>query len=725
MLSLHSLSKRKMISLISVAVLSILLASGAPASFGSFSPSQSSVSVQQSSASFAASAPTFVGTVGTNPAGAFLRGPTTVASIFGANAAPSNSINAAASTGHVQLRALPDLNAKGAAAGHGGSSSSSSWAGMSCGSCDSISLSSGGAKTNPIALNAVDNFQTFGYTVEPPDQALCANSQFAVEIVNIGVVQIYSASNLKPLTGVASLDNLMGLSARGWSSAGDVQCLFDYSNGGHWFITEIVSTTPETPGPSGQPGPFQGCFAAVSDTCREGIAVSTGDNPLTTSWNVYFLDPNYVNCDPGSHCGPAPSATSQILNDYAKQGTTRDSWMLFYDEFNLGVAPSYCSSGSGFGCTGFNGAQEFAFGLNALEAGRPARTITVAYENMGTAPSLYPIPANGDFQPQAIDCTIGACWYQVIPAQTPDPTQFDNSNGGTGWMAATLDFFGAGDNRVAAFDWTGLSSLNSLACNKCDAITFGGTLYTTPQIVYRDEGLACLVQYGGFCGLANQKAGQVPLADNCGLFGLTLSQSCPESGLATNGDGATQASYAHGHLWTGVSTQISETSGLHIGAAFWAIGSTSVSGAGYVAANNQDIEFPSIAATDGGGALMSFTLSGPNYYPSSAYAMLTGSSVIHVTAGGQSPQDGFSEYQFWPGLTRPRWGDYGQAIFVPSGGTQGAVYYAAEYIQYSNCSPQAFLAGQTGGNQFDAVTCGGTRTLFTNWGTAISLVPVP
>ncbi|HZW56791.1 MAG TPA: hypothetical protein VFF30_10930 [Nitrososphaerales archaeon] len=588
--------------------------------------------------------------------------------------------------------------------------------------CEATSLSSGGAITNPFALNAVENFQTFGYTVEPPDQGLCANNQYVMEILNIGILQVYSASSLKPLSGVASMDNLMGLNTLSWSSAGDVSCLYDYSNGGHWFITEFVSTTPETPGPSGQPGPFQGCFVAVPDTCREGIAVSVGNNPLTTSWNVYFLDPNFVNCDPGSHCGPAGTDNSQLLNDYAKQGTTRDAWMLFYDEFNLGALPTYCSSGSGFGCNGFNGAQEFAFGLNALETGQPAKTVTVAYENMGTAANLYPIPANGAFQPQAFDCTVGVCWYQVIPAQTPDASQFDNTHGGTGWMVATLDFFGAGDNRVAAFDWTGLSNLNSAKCKTCSGIAFGGTLYTTPQITYRDEGLACLVQYGGFCGLGAQKGGPIPLGDNCGLLGLSQAQSCPESGLASNGDGATQASYAHGHLWAAVSTGVAEKSGLHLGAAFWAIGSTSVAGGGYVAAGNADIEFPSIAATDGGNALMSFTLSGPGYYPSTAYTVLTGQSVIHVTATGKSPSDSATEYQFWPGLTRPRWGDYGQAIFVPSTGGHGNVYFSAEYIQYQNCGDQAFLSGATNGNQFDAITCGGTRTLFANWGTAISYV---
>ena len=50
------------------------------------------------------------------------------------------------------------------------------------------------------------------------------------------------------------------------------------------------------------------------------------------------------------------------------------------------------------------------------------------------------------------------CWYQTIPAQAPDPTQYDNSHGGSGFMLGSLDFYGNGDNRFAVFDWTGLAT---------------------------------------------------------------------------------------------------------------------------------------------------------------------------------------------------------------------------------------------------------------------------
>ena len=63
-----------------------------------------------------------------------------------------------------------------------------------------------------------------------------------------------------------------------------------------------------------------------------------------------------------------------------------------------------------YGCAGFNGAQEFAFTKAALEQGLPVTSpfFNVAYENMGKATNLYPIPANAPFQPAAASCFSGS-----------------------------------------------------------------------------------------------------------------------------------------------------------------------------------------------------------------------------------------------------------------------------------------------------------------------------
>lgn len=571
--------------------------------------------------------------------------------------------------------------------------------------------------------NAVSSASIYGFDVEPSDLAMCAGNGAVIEGTNIGVVQVFSASSLAPLSGPIALDSLMGLTARGWSSGGDVSCLYDYNNGGHWFIIEIVSPTAESVG-----GVFAGCFAGLANGCYEAIAVSVTSNPLG-AYNVYFLNANYNPYEPGY---------PYQLNDFAKIGTTRDAFLLFYDEFPL--------FGGGFGGGGFNGAQQLAFDKNAMELGMPTTLshgqpnprFNVAIQNMGLLPTPDGIcPSDNLFHLPGI-----TCWYEVIPAQTPDPTQFDNSHGGSGFMVESLDFYGAGDSRIAVFDWTGLSSLNSYGCNSCSAVTFGGQLFSGVNS-YFDPGL-----------IAPQKQGPIPLGKECGLAGLTnatIEPTCPEGGLATNGDGFTQASFANGQIFSGLSTEVLQTfttgtgcpcTEAHMGIAYYVIGVHSFDMSGvfsltneaYVTAAHEELEFPTIAAEgpaaqDGGNgaAILSFTLSGNGgphhadhggFYPSSAYGRITAHSpglqgaTLNIADKGKAPQDGFTEYQGLPGGTRPRWGDYGSAIYVPF--ANGLVYFSSGYIQSPNCQGSAFT--------LTIGTCGGTRDGFANWGTSVNFV---
>ncbi|MCI4352909.1 MAG: hypothetical protein L3K14_05920 [Thermoplasmata archaeon] len=563
----------------------------------------------------------------------------------------------------------------------------------------------------------MDGTGLYGITIEPGDQGICAGNGNVLESNNIGELRVYNTA-LHQTSGDISLDSLMGLpsipaSLGGpWSSGGDISCLYDYDHGGHWFITEFVSNSSWAVG-----GPFGGCFAAVAFGCFEGIAVSVSNNPLG-AYNVYFLNANYNSSEPG-----AP----YLLNDFAKIGNTRDAFLLFYDEFAL--------RGGGI-AGGFNGAQEFAFDKKAMELGFPAVTpaggpnpyFTVAIENMGFLAT-----------PDGTCAAVGACWYQVVPAQSPDPSQYDNSHGGSGFLLAPLDFFGFGDTRIAAFAWTGLSNLNSYGCATCSSIKFSGTLFSG-TLGYFELGQ-----------LGAQKSGPIPLGDNCVAFGLngTPVASCPENGIETSGDGFTQVSYAGGQIWGAISTEVNQTfSGgrhgspsaeIHIGALYWAVGtssfdlsgSLSITSQAYVTAAHEDLEFPSMAAggthaQDGGNlhAIMTFTLSGNGgptgadhggFYPSTAYGRLTSTSsgllskVIYIADKGQSPQDGFTEYQGYAGGTRPRWGDYSAAMFLPYSG--GTVYFATGYIQSPNCNDTTFLVDPS---------CGGTRDPFANWGTSVN-----
>lgn len=574
--------------------------------------------------------------------------------------------------------------------------------------CEPISRDTGGA--NGVAgLDAVDSasmpVNVKVGDVEPPDQGLCAGNGYVVEDNNIGEVLVFDTA-LRRASSVIPLDTLMGLTSRGWSSGGDISCLYDGSNGGHWFFTEFASASSEASG-----GPFAGCFNGVANTCYEAIAVSKGNSPFGP-YNTYFVNANYNPSEPG-----AP----YLLNDFAKIGVTRDAFLLFYDEFPQ-VTP-------GIGGGGFNGAQEFAFDKNAMERGlpvtlpdgRPNPSFTVAIENMG----LLPTPDGTCASDSTLHQPGIACWFSVIPASPPDPSQFDNGRGGSGFMLGTLDTYGNGDTRVAAFDWTGLSSLN----RDGKAVRFSGQLFSGTEF-YFDPGL-----------LAPQKTGPIPLGDECGAAGWSVGNpppaSCPESGVATNGDNVTQAGQSQGQLWGAVSTQLAQSfSGgspeNHMGVAYFAIGTRgfdrtgtlSLTSQGYVSAAHEDLTMPVIAGSDDRGAIIAFTLTGDGgpgsadgggFYPSTAYVRLASpygaSGPVRVVDLGQDPVDGLAEYAGFPGAVSPRWGDYSAAVFMPR---TGKIYFANEYIPHPSCTGAAFT--------LTIPTCGGTRDGNANWGTSVNSV---
>ena len=81
-----------------------------------------------------------------------------------------------------------------------------------------------------------------------------------VETNNIGEILVFNTA-LNRLSAPIPFDTLMGLTSLGYSSGGDPSCVYDSSNGGHFFFTEIVSATSEANG-----GAFTGCFAGSAGT---------------------------------------------------------------------------------------------------------------------------------------------------------------------------------------------------------------------------------------------------------------------------------------------------------------------------------------------------------------------------------------------------------------------------------------------------------------------------
>ncbi|HLZ47101.1 MAG TPA: hypothetical protein VKR80_00445, partial [Candidatus Limnocylindria bacterium] len=110
---------------------------------------------------------------------------------------------------------------------------------------------------------------------------------------------------------------------------------------------------------------------------------------------------------------------------------------------------------------------------------------------------------------------------------------------------------------------------------------------------------------------------------------------------------------------------------------------------GYVAVNQESVLFPSIGVNAAGGAVMTFTLVGPDYYPSAGYAVIgaNGAGDVHILGAGAGPEDGFTGYPAVdPSFSRTaRWGDYSAAVAA----ADGSIWTAVEYIPIA---PRAFFA---------------------------------
>ena len=550
---------------------------------------------------------------------------------------------------------------------------------------------SGGA-ASAKGLNAFDSGQSnfipgFGpLDVEPPDQGLCVGNGYVLEAVNLAV-QVYTTS-FTNVSGVAPLAKLVGFpidqqfgvnsSAGGGYLLSDPRCLYDTGTG-HWFISFLYL---------GGLGVFSnnGTFPLGNNTYGfEFVLASTTTSPLG-GYNIYGI--NVTSDSLATNC--------PCFGDQPLLGADANALILSTNEFSIFASTNF-----------FNGAQVYLLDKLGMAAG--AKSPNFVHINIG----LTVNPPDGG----GIGCAASGglyCFYSVNPADSPTTSSYDSSNSGTAWALSSLDFTGAGDNRLAVWSFSGTSSISSAS----PSIKLGLTLLTNLEFYFNP----------GF--LVPQKPGPIPtgtiIYSNTGKGGFGCVGACKVGELASNGDGMWDTVvYSQGALWGAINSivnQGSSTNPQHMGVAFWVVNAAgetvSLATQGYIAAVNAELLFPSIGVGPTGNALVTFTLTGSSYYPSTAYAWISKTSSgplggkIYVSAQGQSPQDGFTEYQSIQSIFyRPRWGDYTWAVW-----SGGKVYFSAEYIQSPSCTGQAFLS--SGG------TCGGTRDPFANWGTSLNSIAV-
>ena len=475
------------------------------------------------------------------------------------------------------------------------------------------------------------------FSLEPPDQGLCAGNGDIVEPVN-DVVAVYSQVGhfiLKPTTALNSFFNLPPQIIRSTPPVfgpflSDPRCYFDRQTQ-HWFLTELeIDTNPVT-----------GAFGTHSS---ELIAVSQTTDP-TGLWTIYSIDTT----DDGSNNTPSHPGCP-CFGDQPLIGADNNGFYITTNEFPISVA-------------GFNGAQVYAVSKQGLIASAMSGgTLSL--------PTVVHIDASQGLVP------FGGLSYSIQPATSPNIALEPNK--GTEYFLSALDFLSQLDNRVATWALTDTRSLGEATPN----VTLSFTVISSETY--------------GQPPNATQKNGPRPLGQ---LLGAPIEQ------LASNDDRMNQVVYAGGLLYSGVNTIVQNGSNAaRVGIAFFVVKpwvssgvlNASMAGQGYVSAGGQNVLFPSIGVTTTGKAVMSFTLVGPNYFPSAAYSWIDvshGAGPIHIAGAGQLPDDGFSGYAAFGGAGVGRWGDYTAAVADGNN-----IWFAAEYI------PNA------------------PRTLFANWGTFISEV---
>lgn len=387
------------------------------------------------------------------------------------------------------------------------------------------------------------------------------------------------------------------------------------------------------------------------------IAVSQTSDPRG-NWFLYSIDAT----DDGLNGTPS-NPDCPCFGDQPLIGANDDGFFISTNEF-----PSFVG--------GFNGAQVYAMSKSGLISGTTEKVVHI---NAGTIET-----------PDA-----GGIWYSLQPSTTPpgSPTgQGQVKN--TEFFLSALQFGPAPlDNRIAV--WS-LGNTSALRSGNPSAVTLAHTVISSETYGQPPD--------------ARQKAGPFPLGQGFGER---------ENRLAGNDDRMNQVVYANGNLWSGVNTVIGSGSTATVGIAYFIVSpnltghtlTATMTNQGYVTVAGNSTLYPSIGVNPAGQGVMTFTVSGPDYFPSAAYASVsatTGAGDVHISGAGVGPADGFTGYRAEGGNGTERWGDYSAAV----AGQDGSIWMATEYIAQS-CTVAQYSVDPT---------CGGTRTSLANWSTFITHV---
>jgi hypothetical protein len=584
------------------------------------------------------------------------------------------------------------------------------------------------AKSNPSFVNGFEGLNFYQqryarggnqFSVEPPDQGMCAGNGYVVEAVN-DVLNVFDTSGTSVLPNntatnvvggfprnvnhAVDLNSFLGYAPAINRTTGirgpevtDPSCIYDAQSQRFYVLVLTLEVVPTT-----------GAFTRVNHL---DLAVSQTANP-TGAWNIYRIDVTNDGTNTGG-VNPGP-----YLGDYPHIGADANGIYLTTNAY------PWC-------CNGFSGAQIYALSKAQLAAGSAnVNLVHIDTSGMVNAPSDA-----GSTQPG----------FTVWPAQSPG-AQFNSDNGGTEFMLssnaadeATHPVAGTGgsyvSNQIVLWSLTNTSSLNSAtpALSLNNRLVGSETYALPPKQTQPGSGDPPGVNAPqGHC--INDTTTLTIAGTGC--WRLLFNPPGPAhnevvSRPDSNDTRMQQVVYANGKVWGALDTALNPDGGPQRAGIAWFIlnpNSARVALQGYLGATGHDFTYPAIAVLPNGRGMMAFTDTGNSTYPSAAYASIDAIAGIgewDVVPGGAGATvtDGFTSYKSQVGNPpRTRWGDYGAAA-----ADGNSIWLASEYIAGS-CDYTSwggpFFVGGTGDNLLG--TCGGAshgpgvRAALGNWSTRIS-----
>ena len=548
------------------------------------------------------------------------------------------------------------------------------------------------AGSNPelaASFEGLNHFQNrFGvsggnqFSLEPPDQGLCASSSFVFETLN-DVLAVYNPSG-SVAAGPMALNAFYGYPYAVNRSTGirgqfvtDPSCLYDSATQRWFHVVLTLETVPTT-------GQFTG-------KNHLDIAVSKSSDPTVSGgWYLYSIPVQDDGTDgtPNHGCSGTwydGTPNNTCLGDYPHIGADANGFYITTNEYSF------------FG-NDFHGAQVYAMSKSQLESGSSINVQQVDTHGLDN----------------------GNSGFTLAPAQAPPGGAQESAAGGTEYFLssnAADEAHGNGvaigpraSNQVLVWALSNTSSLNSSPALNLQHTVLGVGGYSFPPSSPQHSGSTplrdCLNNQP--CNTVLNGFGKDPFTEK-------------EYNLDSSDSRMLQTTFAAGKLWGALGTGLTHAGNNTAGVEWFQVtpstsgsGSVSVVSAtnGYLGLPDDNLTYPAIGVTPAGRGVMAFTVTGGDRFPSAGYALINGSGTgpVHVAANGAGPADGFSGYALenLPNPLRPRWGDYGAAAVV---GNQ--VWLASEYIGQT-CDLATYEATN--------FRCGNTRTALANWDTRISLV---